>query len=327
MPTGTDYQNAIAGKAGAEREKVTLDYFAQGAMPPFATATLPFVIEEVVDGKKHRLVLDVAPDAFAVGSNLDPFYAPLWPTTAQTIADSLGAILPSKKLARLIYEAAPLKLSLYDSNPGEPWYDTKTGTPRKIEDSGAWTASNKRKVAAVRLGLKGVTPGAILVAGHSKDVITGPTLDGTRVRIYGGGGGKVDGWAIQPPSTIHDWSYGPDYSHGARFIRRNAVLDGYTVDLYDLFVDPQLSALVSDEGPYTPRIPSPKTTGTKTPVAAKLPPGLTPVVYGEDEGDSDDDKIVEGLAPGATYRSKTGDFLFLGAVGLGLYALTKVRPS
>lgn len=319
MATGTDYKNAIAGKAGAEREQVALDYFAQGAMPPFSTAVVPLVIEEVIGGQKHKLVLEVATDAFAVGSSLDPFYAPLWPTTAQTIADSLGAILPSRKLARLIYEAAPVKLTLYGSNPGEPWYDMKTGTPRKIEDSGAWAASNPKKVALTRLALKGNVPGTVLVAGHSKDVITGPTLDGSRVRIYGGGGGKTDGWAVQPPSTIHDWNYGPDYSHSTRFIRRNAVLDGKAVDLYDVFADPVLSALVSDEGPYTPRIPNPKKS-TKSPALNKFPPGIVPVVYAENEEGGD--VFVEGQAS----RSKTGDFLFLGVVGVGLYALTRMRP-
>lgn len=257
MRTRADYEKAIAPLSGKAREDVALDYFVKSDRPGYLTAWVPITLTEGA----RTLTVWVSPDVFAVGTDLDPFFVPLWPTTAQAIADVAKAILPSRKLAREIYKQADVKLSLYDSNPGEPWYDMKAGTPRRIENSGAWIASNQKKVAAVMLNLAGRSRSSILIAGHSKDVITGPTLDGSRVRIYGGGGGKVDGWAVQPPSTIHEWSYS-DYSHSARLVLRDAVLveGGSTksVDLLDVFQNPALASLVSDEGPYNPRIPAPK---------------------------------------------------------------------
>jgi hypothetical protein len=58
------------------------------------------------------------------------------------------------------------------------------------------------------------------------------------------------GFPIQPASTVHSWDYGPDYSHLVRLIKRRARLDGEYVDLHDVFADPKLSVLVSDEGPF-----------------------------------------------------------------------------
>lgn len=325
MASGTDYQNRILGLSGKEREAVTLEFLNKGFVPSFAYATVPVAIDEVLNGVLRHLVIQVAPDALAVGNDANWFYTPMWPNHAQAIAEQTGSILPSRKLSRLIDSRADVRLSLYGSNPGEPWYNLKTGTPRRIEDSGAWIASNEKKKASVLLALGSKPHSATLISGHSKDVITGPKLDGKRVRIYGGGGGATDGWAVQPASTIHDWDYGPDYSHSVRLVRRGAFLDGVPVDLYDVFQDPLLSKMVSDEGPYVPVFPKPK--------------ALSATAYGVDpdrdpdrfepalHGDSDDRSGSTGLFQplGAGSRDATSDFVVLGILGAGLLVANKLR--
>lgn len=296
--TGTDYDHAIQSLDGLPRDAVTLDFFQKNDIPSYLLTLVPIELKEIVKGKERSLLIYASPDFLMVGSDQDPFYAPVLPTTAQTMVDAVRAILPSKKLAREIYKHADVKLSIYDANPGEPWYDLKNSKPRRIEASGAWSASNKRKLGAVMLNIGASPRPTTLVAGHQKDLITGPGLDGSHVRIYGGGGGTNDGWAVQPPSTIHEWSYGPDYSHGLRFISRDAFLDGHPVDLYDIFRDPDLSQLVSDEGPYEPRFPTPK--GYKAPLSSVS-----------------DRSRASALSTGQQLGAET-DFLVLGALGAGL---------
>jgi len=257
--TGTEYGELIKSLSGQSREQALLNAVANGQYPSvFGGVWKQVKIEKTIDGKPRVLVVDVAPDFFAVGTKSDPFYIGGWTTTSQAVVDHFGALLPSKLLAREIARSATKKLTIYDVNPGEPWYDVKQGTPRNIESSGAFIASNKKRVAKL-----GPLAGDALVDGHMKSVLTkagglaGACPSKKCVTIYGAGGGNVDGWAVQSKSTVHDWSYGPDYSHGIRLVRRLATLDGSNVDIRDIFQDPKLSVLVSDEGPFNPILPAP----------------------------------------------------------------------
>jgi hypothetical protein len=99
----------------------------------------------------------------------------------------------------------------------------------------------------------GNVPLGVPVAGHKKDVIISnaiysdlnPTVP-RPVVIYGWH--RTDGGPIQPLFNGHAATY-VDYSHGTRLVQRFARLNGRPVDLREVLMDPELSALVSDEGP------------------------------------------------------------------------------
>jgi hypothetical protein len=88
-----------------------------------------------------------------------------------------------------------------------------------------------------------------LIAGHKKDVVISNLLwsHPSRVAIYGWH--NPNGQAIQPLSIIHPNWYA-DYSHGIRLVRRGMKVDGRIRLVSDVLQDPDLSCLVSDEGPF-----------------------------------------------------------------------------
>lgn len=88
----------------------------------------------------------------------------------------------------------------------------------------------------------------VLIAGHKKDVVVSKRLvqRPDRVAIYGWH--RPDGRPIQPLSLVHEASYA-DYSHGIRWIHGTMFVDGVERPFADVARDPELAALVSDEGP------------------------------------------------------------------------------
>lgn len=265
--TGTEFGQLILGKRGEARETALLNAVKNGQYPSVFgdTSTWRTVrLNAVIDGKPRALLVQVAPDFFAVGNDTDPFYVGGWTTTAQRIADTFGAVLPTHKIANEIQQQADLRVGLMETTPGAPWYKPG-GIPGDIEHSGAFIASNVKRNARLN-ALAGPSRWKKLVAGHMKDILTkagglsGKCPGGQCVTIYGGLGGGVDGWAIQGKnSTSHTWNYGPDYSHGIRLVSQTGKLDtGESVSLIDIARDPKLHVLVSDEGPIADlRLPSP----------------------------------------------------------------------
>jgi hypothetical protein len=277
-PTGLDYLEEIKGKTGTAREAVTLRYFRERWVPDSMLdfAHWPRVtITKTIAGIPHKLTVQVSPDFAKVGSDeASAVVVPMWPTTAQHVADELSVRTIGKALARAVYEQAAVRGDIYLANPGEPYYDLKKAIPRDIDDSGAWAASAKKRIAWLD---KKVTPStqartSTLVAGYSKDVTQqrsaqgpgGKIISGNQLAIYGGGGGKTDGWAIQPFPGPHVWSYGGDYSHGSRFARNRATLQvgdlpQKSVRLDAIAKDPVLSVLLSETGPFDNRMSFPTT--------------------------------------------------------------------
>jgi len=90
-------------------------------------------------------------------------------------------------------------------------------------------------------------PLGALMAGGKKDLVITNRLwrNLERVAIYGWQ--KKDGHPIQPLSTVHGIRYA-DYSHGVRLVSNVAYVDGVAWSIYELLKDPQLAALLSDEG-------------------------------------------------------------------------------
>ena len=289
-----EYLDRIRQKRGAERELEALAAVKTGEVPSIFTTPSAWsvvTIRKEIDGLPYRLDLRVAPNFFAVGDDGSPFFLPMWPTTAQKVADRFNAILPTKRIADAVYAAAEIEVPIV--TPGAPWY--VAGKPGDIGDSEAWYDATLRKRAQGPAGRFGK-----LVDGHSKNLIVSPKDDGARVRIYGAR--RPDGsYPLQAESAVHAWNY-LDYSHGTRLISRNAVLNGQPIDLMTVFMDPKVSALVSDDGPFLPKYPINgnnigagisalvKTPGAPAPALEKshasppLPPKTTP----PSEGGGDD---------------------------------------
>lgn len=266
---GTQYAELIANKRGIDRENALRGTVKNGQFPSVFSDRSRWKrvrMNAVIGSQPRWLDIFVAPDFFAVGSDDDPFYTGGWTDTAQEIANRLGAVLPSKRMANEIQHQGEVRVGLMETTPGAPWYKAG-GIPGDIEASGAFIDSNRKRNARI-VALAGPSPSRWnkLVVGHMKDILTkagglsGGCPGGQCVTIYGGLGGAVDGWAIQGKnSSSHVWNYGPDYSHGIRLIAAEGKLDtGEAVDLRRIALDPTLHPLLSDEGPFDLRIPPPK---------------------------------------------------------------------
>ncbi|MFI5302947.1 MAG: hypothetical protein ACHREM_33060 [Polyangiales bacterium] len=195
-----------------------------------------------IDDKPHTIMIKCAPDWFSLGNDDGFLRCPTWPSTAQKLADAHGMILPSRLLSKKIQEHAFRTRPIQVVPAALP-----RPTPR-MEATEAWVQSQDMCQRAL-----GSYPRGALVAGFKKDVIVKPDLDGSHVAIFGAM--WPDGGTVQPSSTIHHSKYS-DYSHGIRFISRECFVDGVPMDIYTVFQDPKLCALVSDEGPFLPRFPN-----------------------------------------------------------------------
>lgn len=231
---GSDFGKSLLALDAVAREKAIL----QTAIAP---ENLPAWLRGPWAPVKmgERLTVYASPDYFAAGEDEDFVRLPMTPWTAEVIADRYGAILPTRKIVVEIYRQATQKLPSVTFTP-----DAKMeSTARMLEHD-----------AAIDKTVKGVPGPKNLLAGHKKDVVVGPDLDGSRVAIYGW---QPDPkmFPHQPYSTVHDSKY-VDYSHGVRLVSRQATLDGQPVDLMDVFRDPKLVELVSDQGQFVPVFPN-----------------------------------------------------------------------
>lgn len=235
----------LAAGSSAAREKIILDAVDDGEVPSWMWSWRPVRVSATVDGKPYVLEYRVTPDYLSLGDDEDYFRAPMLPATAQQIADDHDAILPSTRMVNEIYANASARLQPTSIYPN-------TGS---ISEYAKHEIAVQRQMAT--LGVKGGT----FLAGHKKDIVNGPGLNGSRVAIYGWHdesgqltGGKAN-QPIQPYSTVHDSQY-TDYAHGVRLVKRKAILNGTPVDLSEIFTDPKLSVLVSTQGPFEPRFPN-----------------------------------------------------------------------
>ena len=207
---------ASAPPPGASREA----YFENAAEPPdwFDVALSPAVTirvsSDVVRGGGVRL--------------------PLWPSTAQRIADRFGAILPTERLSDVIWRAGTVKLTPRPMTP----------TPTTSRESNAMLAAHEALVNAELAGRNG------LIVGAKKDVIVGASVPRTPGKVFIYGWHQRDGHPIQPVFGGHSSRYS-DYSHAARLVSRTALLNGVPTPIEALFANPATAALLNKSGPLT----------------------------------------------------------------------------
>jgi len=184
----------------------------------------PWVGIEIPNGK-----IFVKSDVVAVGTPDDYVRMPLTPIAAQHIADDNYAILPTAKLAKMIWDAAPIKL------------DPKNMWPNKGANLEQYNTHSKLLDEMLRGTQKGT-----LVSGHKKDVIYSNGMKPGKVVIFGWF--RPDGSFIQPKTDVHG-DFFVDYSHGIRLVSRGMELNGETVDMLDVLRNPKTAGLLSTEGP------------------------------------------------------------------------------
>ncbi|MDI3285167.1 hypothetical protein [Polyangium sp. 15x6] len=185
--------------------------------------------------KNGRGAFRVASDYVSIGEHYptrksnrgdDWVRVPMGGAAAQSIADLVGAVLPSGYMVDLIWDAAELKLR-----------------PITFPTAGMMTTEkfveHHRRIEEQRGGRDG------LVAGIKKDtVVTNKLLKKPQATaIYGWH--HPDGKPIQPVSTAHGEPWYSDYSHGVRLVAPEMVLDGRTVLVQDVLRDPSLAAVLT----------------------------------------------------------------------------------
>jgi hypothetical protein len=231
--SGTAFGNSIMNVGPTEaREDLIFAQYLAGNIPDFMRNPIPIT----VTSGSNTLTYWVLPDVLSVGTDADYLRTSLNPLTAKKVADLYGCVLPTKKMAYQIWQAATVKLN---PNPNGASYDaTMMSTERMIFHNGKSQAALTNKV-----------PGE-LVTGHKKDVViyTGLFTYPKNVAIVGWW--YPSGQMIQPLNYVSHDRYYKDYSHGIRLINRMAVVNGEWHDIYDVLRDTTLAILISDDGPF-----------------------------------------------------------------------------
>jgi hypothetical protein len=234
METGKQFltRTASLGRAAFERE--VLEALSRGNVPPFERRLLPLELSAIDHrGKQHAATVYVACDYLAIGSDEDFLRIPLTPATAQRVATLAKCVLPTKKLVDEIYRHAAVKLP-------PKWIE---GGPDILN---RWEFMTHNAEVEAQRAERGCRNGQ-LTAGDKKDIVITNRLvkHPGKVAIYGWH--KDDERVIQKLSTAHTRIYA-DYSHGARLVHEDALVDGETRKVVDVLRDPLLAALLSDEG-------------------------------------------------------------------------------
>jgi hypothetical protein len=213
------------------REHEIIHQFANGNVPQFWRHFASVKISSTT----NTLEYFVAPDYLVIGSDEDYFLAPVSPATASAIADRIDCILPTPKMVDDIYAAAPVKM-IPTPIPPTPAMTTGPIFARHNE-----TVRRARSQFSQPLGA--------LTGGHKKDVVLTTRLTNapTKVAIYGWH--QTKDAPIQPLYLGHTAAW-VDYSHGARFVRRQMLLNGQPATAEAILADPNLCHLLSNEGPF-----------------------------------------------------------------------------
>jgi len=113
--TGSEILSDLSSKPHTETEQFIRDEILKGNIPDWLRELIPVTVSNT----NHEITFFVTADYLSVGDDSDYFTAPMTPILAQQIADSADAILPTRKMADLIWHAAPLKLTPFPLSPSE----------------------------------------------------------------------------------------------------------------------------------------------------------------------------------------------------------------
>jgi hypothetical protein len=235
--TGSQFVDLVSKMDEHQREQVIQEQLLEGNLPDFLRKLKSVNLQHRLDnGRLVIATIFVTPDYLAIGSRADFIRIPMNYYTASEVATHFGFILPTRKMVDAIY-----KQSAYHFTP-EPM---TAGPQMRSTD---YYQRHNRKIAQQRISHD--IPLGVLVAGHKKDVVITNRLTHMPGRIAIYGWHKPSGIPIQPLSTVHGAGYA-DYSHGIRLVSDVVLIDGKMRSVYDVLQDPELAAVLTDEGPIS----------------------------------------------------------------------------
>lgn len=231
--SGSQFALRIRNLQGETRDSAVLAELLRGNLPDFLRELEPIHLWGADRrGRIHRGVVWVTPDYVAVGSDEDFVRVPMGLDAAWVLGRAFGFTLPTTKIVDRVHEQAKLRLGPQPMPPG----------PRMRS-----TDYFFRHHLAIERQRGDRRPGG-LVSGHKKDLVLSKSLLRRRGKLVIYGWHQRDGLPIQPVSTFHGRRY-TDYSHGVRLVASTMLLDSKPRSLFHVLRDPDLSSVVSDEGP------------------------------------------------------------------------------
>jgi hypothetical protein len=241
---GSEFVQAYKDKGFVAWEAAAVELARQGSVIIWPMVNLSLTSTSK-DGTQHAATIAVTSDYLAVGEPGDYLRLPLRPSSAQTIANLSGMLLPTPKLVYETWRQAQTQLTPVPM----------TNRPANLPDF----LLHERKIEAQLAG----NPSPGLTTGVKKDVVISNLYKPGYVLIYGWFWPKEmtkppAGYSqpIQPRSNIHVESH-VDYSHGIRLVSPVMTVDGEERQTESVLRDPELSKLLSDEGPVrTVRYPA-----------------------------------------------------------------------
>lgn len=233
--SGSQFIKNNMNLVGPQRESNILNEFLLGNIPDF----LRNFTAITVTYKNNTITYLTMNDYLSIGNNNDYVRMPMNPLTAQKIADKYDCSLPTRKIVNDIWKNSINKVQPL---PWGPPYDKSM-----MDTSRIYIHNNRIQQQLLNKDY------SALLSGHKKDVVLSnklsPNNPNKRVCIYGWI--QLNGSAIQNLNPIsHEDTYA-DYSHGIRLIANDVIVNNNIMRLLDVFSDPILSNLVSDEGPLT----------------------------------------------------------------------------
>src|SRR5574338_890414 len=230
--SGSQFIQNNINLGGAVREQNIFNEFMHGNVPDFLR---DFTEVKYSDGNNIITYL-VMTDYLSIGSNEDYVRMPMSPLTAQKLANKFDCTLPTRKMVKDIWNQSENKLIPL---PWGPPYNADMERTHRI-------GTHSQRIDAQLSGRNKFA----LTSGHKKDVVLTnrlyPNNPARRVAIYGWI--QLSGIAIQDLNpTSHGDTYA-DYSHGIRLIANDVIVNGNPMRIQEVFADPRLAPLVSDEG-------------------------------------------------------------------------------
>ena len=237
LVTGTQFISSLSGANNSARENIALQALLEGNVPDHMRELVDITLT-FADSQKnaHTLVIHVTPDVLMIGTGDDNVRIPLWPLTAQKVADAWGCMLTTSKVSDIIWHAAVNRLA---PMPWGPPHDASMQSTDRLVKHNARIINQAQTLGCVMTKL---------TAGHKKDVVISNLLSKPNcVVIYGWH--QSNGAPIQPLYNGHEAQY-TDYSHGIRLMLKTCVLDGVEADVTSVLKDQNLCNVLSNENAF-----------------------------------------------------------------------------
>jgi hypothetical protein len=231
--SGSEFCKQNINTVGQQREENILKEFLCGNIPNFLKSFKPVT----VSNNGNTIVYMVSPDYMSIGNDEDYVRFPVNAITAQKIADRYDCSLPTSKMVNDIWLNAENKLQPLPK--GAPFDHSMLSTKQFEIHNG------KIQNQLINLDYSALT------AGSKKDIVLTnklyPNNPNKRISIFGWH--QLDGTPIQGLNPVSHEVFYSDYSQGLRLISKDVLVNDIIMKLEDVFKNPNLCNLVSNEGP------------------------------------------------------------------------------